>query len=114
MMESQVELNNHRLELRSKFAEALPEFMGAESEVLDIAYRDGALNAKMKRLIALGIALRAGCTNCVLSQTKSALDEGATREEVLETLQVVIAISGTTGIAESLRVIKFLEELGIE
>lgn len=116
MMESQVELNNQRLELRSKFAEALPEFMGAESEVLDIAYREGALtlNAKMKRLIALGIALRAGCTNCVLSQTKSALDEGATREEVLETLQVVIAISGTTGIAESLRVIKFLEELGIE
>ena len=113
-MESQVELNNQRLELRSKCAEALPEFIGAESEVLDIAYRDGALNAKMKRLIALGIALGARCTNCVLSQTQGALDAGTTKAEIFETLQVVVAISGTTGIAESLRVIKFLEELGIE
>jgi len=113
MMESQVELNNQRLELRNKFAEILPEFMGAESEVVDIAYRDGALNARMKRLIALGIALRAGCTNCILSQTKSALDEGATKAEILETLQVVVAMSGTPGVGESLRVLKFLEELGI-
>jgi AhpD family alkylhydroperoxidase len=114
IMENQVELNSERLELRAKLKDALPDFMAAESGVLDIAYSNGALSAKIKRLMALAVALRAGCTNCILSQTTSALDEGATREEILETLQVVIAISGTTGIAESLRVIKLLEELGIE
>ena len=113
MMESQLELNNERIRLREAFAKALPEFMGAESAVLDMAYKGGVLSAKMKRLIALGIALRARCANCVLSQTQGALDAGATKGEILETLQVVVAMSGTTGIAESLRVIRFLEELGM-
>jgi AhpD family alkylhydroperoxidase len=113
LMESQVELNRERLRLRGKFSDTLPEFMGAESAMLDLAYRDGELSAKMKRLIALGIALRARCANCVLSQTQGALDAGATKGEILETLQVVVAMSGTTGIAESLRVIRFLEELGM-
>jgi alkylhydroperoxidase/carboxymuconolactone decarboxylase family protein YurZ len=40
------------------------------------------------------------------------VEEGATRDEIMETLQVLVAMGGTTGIAESLRVIKFLDELG--
>jgi AhpD family alkylhydroperoxidase len=62
--------------------------------------------------MALAIALGAGCTNCILMQANQALEEGATKEEVLETLAVVASIRGTTGIAESLRVIKLLDELG--
>jgi len=50
---------------------------------------------------------------CSLSQTQGALDAGATKGEILETLQVAVAMSGTPGIAESLRVIRYLEELGI-
>ncbi|GEM_PF-4909270 len=45
-------------------------------------------------------------------RTKGVLQQGATREEILETLQVVISIRGTTGVGESLRVVQFLEELG--
>jgi len=41
-----------------------------------------------------------------------ALDAGATREEILETLSVVVSMRGTTGIAESLRVVKLLDEMG--
>jgi alkylhydroperoxidase/carboxymuconolactone decarboxylase family protein YurZ len=41
-----------------------------------------------------------------------ALDAGATKEEILEAVSVNLAMSGTTGVAESLRVIKLLEELG--
>lgn len=70
------------------------------------------MSRKVKRLIALAAAFRVGCTNWFLSQTENALKEGATKEEILETLQVLIAMSGTTGVAESLRVIKFLDETG--
>ncbi len=112
-MESQVELNQQRIRLRDMFGEAVPEFMAAETAMLNIAYRDGELKAKTKRLIALGIALKAGCVNCILSQTQSALDAGATKGEVLETLQVAVAMNGTPGIGESLRVVKYLEELGM-
>ena len=73
---------------------------------------EGALSTKVKRLIAMAVALKVGCTNCILAQTERTLAEGATKDEILETLQVLVAMGGTTGIAESLRVIKFLDELG--
>lgn len=41
-----------------------------------------------------------------------ALNAGASTDEILETLAVEVSMSGTTGVAESLRVIKLLEELG--
>jgi len=41
-----------------------------------------------------------------------ALEAGATKDEILETISVNVAMSGTTGIAESLRVLKLLDELG--
>lgn len=111
-MENQTQLNAERIELLCKFREAVPEFMAAEAKVIEVAYKEGALSSKVKRLIALAAALKVGCTNCILAQTEKALDEGATRNEILETLQVLIAIGGTTGIAESLRVVKFLDEMG--
>jgi AhpD family alkylhydroperoxidase len=111
-MESQVKLNNDRLELLGKLKQALPEIVDAEWRVLDIVYQDGALSGRIKRLIALGIALRAGCTNCILAQTKQALDAGASTGEILEVVAVELAMSGTTGVAESLRVIRLLDELG--
>jgi len=111
-MENQVELNDERMQLLEKFGQVLPDLMAAEYATLDVVYRDGALSTKVKRLIALAIALRAECTNCILSQTMRALEAGASREEILETLSVEVAMSGTTGIAESLRVVKLLDELG--
>ena len=111
-MESQIELNNERIELLDKFKQALPDLMASQHTMLDIVYDDGALSAKFKRLISLAIALRAGCTNCILAQTKRALEAGATKDELLETLSVEVAMSGSTGVAESLRVVKLLDELG--
>ena len=111
-MESQLELNNKRKQLLEKFKQALPDLMDAQSDVGNVVYKDGALTTKVKRLIALAIALRVGCTNCILAQTERALKAGATKDELLETLSVEVAMSGTTGIAESLRVLKLLEELG--
>ncbi|TET67949.1 MAG: carboxymuconolactone decarboxylase family protein [Dehalococcoidia bacterium] len=111
-MESQIELNEERLKLIDKFKQSLPDLMVPESAVWDVVYKDGALSKKVKRLIALAIALRAECTNCILAQTMRALEAGATKEEILETIAVEVVMSGTTGIAASLRVIKLLDELG--
>jgi len=111
-VESQLQLNEERLRLLDRLKQLSPDLTGAEWNVLDIVYKDGALSRKVKRLLALGIALHAGCTNCILAQTKQALDAGATKDEILETISVEVAMSGTTGIGESLRVIKLLDELG--
>jgi len=111
-MESQVQLNEERTQLVGKLKDQVPDFMAAEFGVIGAAYKDGALSGKVKRLMSMAIALGVGCTNCILAQTDNALKAGATKEEILEAIQVVTSMRGTTGIAESLRVIKFLDELG--
>jgi AhpD family alkylhydroperoxidase len=111
-MESQIQLNEERAQLVGKLKDQVPDFMAAEFGLIGAAYKDGALSGKIKRLMSMAIALGAGCTNCILAQTDNALKAGATKEEILEAIQVVISMRGTTGVAESVRVIKFLDELG--
>jgi AhpD family alkylhydroperoxidase len=112
MIESQVELNENRKKNLGKFAEQLPEVFKQVRAQTSEVYRDGALSAKVKRLMAMAIALGAGCRNCITGQTMYALENGATKEEVLEAISVVVSMRGTTGVAESLRVIQLLDELG--
>ena len=113
-MESQSEL----LDDIEKYAvgyneEAQPAIMKAYSSLRDEVYKAGTLSHKIKRLIALGIALRAGCTACILYQTKMALEAGATRDEITEAVSVAVAMAGSTALGWSWRVGRLLEELDI-
>jgi AhpD family alkylhydroperoxidase len=112
MPESQVELNNNRNKQLGLFLESMPDLAIQLGEQINEVYKDGVIGSKTKRLMAMAIALGAGCRNCVLGQAEAALNLGATREDFLETISVVISMRGTTGVAESLRVIQFLDELG--
>jgi len=112
-MENQVEFyDNIIMKYRDKFNEALPNVMKSHTEFTSQVYGDGALPTKMKRLIALGIALRTGCTGCIIAQTKRAVEAGATKEEILEAVAVGIAMGGTPAVGWFWRVIKVLEEMG--
>jgi AhpD family alkylhydroperoxidase len=111
-MENQLEMNKNRIKQRDKFVQLLPGLGEALKGIMTEVYKDGALNRKTKRLMSLAVALGAGCCNCILAQTMNALETGATKEEILETISVVVSMRGTTGVAESLRVIQLLDELG--
>ena len=111
-MESQLEHEKNRVMQRNRIADLMPELMKGMAGVTSEAYRDGALSCKVKRLMALALALGVGCKNCILSQATEALKNGATKEEVLETLSVVVSMRGTTGVGESLRVVQLVDELG--
>jgi AhpD family alkylhydroperoxidase len=110
-MEKQTDLERIRVEHLKKLSAQIPHVLGAYKTVIAEVYKDGALGSKVKRLMSLAIALGAGCRNCILGQTQLALESGATKEEILETISVVISMRGTTGVAESLRVVQFLDEL---
>ena len=49
-----------------------------------------ALDFKTKELVALGVAVAIRCDDCIGFHVKAALDQGASREEVLETLGMAI------------------------
>jgi len=111
-MGSQLELYNEFMQQKEKLEKELPDLMAMERGAWDEAYKDGALSRKVKRLMALAIALRAGCTSCIIGQTIRAIEAGATRDEVVETISVAMVVGGTTGFAEGYRVMKLLDEMG--
>jgi len=113
-MENQSELYTEVVQLVEKLGQELPGLRASQRAMTEEAYKDGALSRKVKRLMALAIGLRASVTPCILVQTKLAIEAGATKGEVLETIGVSMAMSGTSGTAASLRVIKLLEELGTQ
>ena len=55
-MESQVQLNEERIQLRQRLQDQMPEFMEAEFGVIGAAYKDGALSVKIKRLMSMALA----------------------------------------------------------
>ncbi len=112
MVESQLELDKNRVKQRDKFAQLLPDVWGAVRGLTTEVYKHGALSCKVKRLMSLALALGAGCRNCILAQAIYALENGATKDEILDTISVVVNMRGTTGVAESLRVVQLLDELG--
>ena len=64
--------------------------MKAFSTMAQAALAPGALDPKTKELIALGIAVATRCDDCIAFHTKAAVEHGATREEILETLGMAI------------------------
>ena len=76
-------------EIRNLRGEA-PEVMKAFSFLAQSALAQGALDGKTKELIATGISVAIRCDDCIAFHVKAAVQHGATREEVLETLGVAI------------------------
>jgi AhpD family alkylhydroperoxidase len=97
---------------RDEFDKALPATMPLYSAFRKEAYKDGALNRKVKRLIALAVGFQAGCTRCIIGQTRDAVEAGASKEEILEAVSIAVVMGGTAVSAETWRVVKVLKELG--
>lgn len=67
-----------------------PEVMKAFSAIAQAALAPKALDTKTKELIALGISVAIRCDDCIAFHVQAAIERGATREEVLETLGMAI------------------------
>lgn len=67
-----------------------PDVMKSFSAIAQAALRPGALDAKTKELIALGISVAIRCDDCIAFHAKAAVERGATRAEVIETLGMAI------------------------
>ena len=59
-----------------------------------IAMREGALPSKFKELMALAVAVVMRCDGCIAIHMKDAIDAGASKSEMLESLGVAIAMGG--------------------
>jgi AhpD family alkylhydroperoxidase len=70
--------------------EHIPTVFEGYAALSGAAMGDGALDAKTKELIALGIAVAVRCDDCIAFHVKACVEQGATKEEVSETLGMAI------------------------
>lgn len=71
--------------MRKKLAPHIHDAFAAFSERV---FAEGALQTKIKQLIAVGAAHVTQCPYCIRGHTKAALRHGATAEEVMEAVWV--------------------------
>jgi len=110
MLENQTELKNRIHEQANAFRKLSPELWQAKDALTQCAYKNGALSAKTKRLMAMTTAIVQGCRACILYQTETALKLGAGIDEILECIGVAVSLGGTLAEGQATRVIEFLEE----
>lgn len=67
-----------------------PEVMKAFSAMAAAATQAGTLDARTKELIALAISVAIRCDGCVAFHAKAAVQKGATRDEVMETMGMAL------------------------
>ncbi len=87
-------------------------FTEAVSKELDAAFKnlaseimkEGALSSKEKSIIALACAVAVKCEHCIKAHKKSALEAGATTDEILE----AAAVAGQVRLGSGLTFASFL------
>ncbi|SMF56234.1 alkylhydroperoxidase AhpD family core domain-containing protein [Alteromonadaceae bacterium Bs31] len=78
-------------------------------EVEDKVFSDGALNGKHKELMALSISIVTKCEPCMEWHLEQALQNGASDQEIYETIGVAIEMGGGPAAAYARFVIKALD-----
>lgn len=73
---------------------AAPDVVRGFGALFQAVMKEGALAAREKELIALGIGLAVRCDNCIYAHVQKALKAGATREQVLEAAGVAVMMQG--------------------
>lgn len=93
---------------------ALPQTMLAFSGLARAAVAPGALQPRIKELIAIGIAIAARCDGCIGFHVKAALSAGATRDEILETIGMAIYMGAGPSMIYGAETLRALNELTAE
>lgn len=83
-----------------------PEFVKLVQDTRQFAMSDGALPRKTKLLIALALDAAHGTEDGVKSLVRQALDCGATKKEIAETVRVAQYISGVGAVYTAARGLK--------
>lgn len=96
-------------EIMNLMGEMNPELFDHYKKCDDGIQEDGALSAKVKVLMSLAVMASQRCEPCCESQMRSALNHGATKEEIMETMNVIFITSGAPGVAVCKKALGLIE-----
>lgn len=71
---------------------------------------DGAIPVKYRELMSMAVALTTQCGYCIEAHVKNAVDAGATREELAETVFIAAALRAGGAVGNGLMVMRLFDE----
>ena len=90
---------------------AAPKEAAAFLNLKHVAERtDGAIPAKYRELISVAVALTTQCANCIEAHIENAVQAGATREEVAETVFIAAALRAGGAVGTGLMAMRLFEQ----
>jgi AhpD family alkylhydroperoxidase len=81
-----------------------PDTVRGYSVLSGAGAKTGKLDGKTRELIALAVAVTTRCDGCITVHTDAAIKQGATKEEIAETLGVAVALNAGAALVYSARV----------
>ncbi len=72
----------------------LPDTLAAFGQLANATFKEGALDPRTKELIALGIAIAAGCDGCMAWHNAALARLGVSLDEVAEAAGVAVEMGG--------------------
>jgi AhpD family alkylhydroperoxidase len=97
-------------ELMAKLGKDIPATMKGFTDLHHAAVADGAITPKTKELIALGIAISVRCDGCIAFHIHDALEAGASRDEITETIGVSVLMGGGPALMYGVEALEALEQ----
>ena len=76
-------------------------------------FKDGALSAREKALIALAVAHAVQCPYCIDAYSKDSLEKGADLDQMTEALHVAAAIRGGASLVHGVQMREHATKLGM-
>lgn len=96
-----------------RLGQDIPGTMKGFGELHGAAVKEGALEAKTKELIALGIAITVRCDGCISFHVHDALKAGATKAEIGETVGVAIMMGGGPSVVYGIEAMQALAQFEV-
>ncbi len=100
-MENQSLFPKSSKELAEKRVALAPEAMKAWSHFSNTVFKEGALTEKTKQLIAVAVAHVTQCPYCIRSHTKTAMQKGASKQEIMEAIWVAAEMRSGAAVAHA-------------
>jgi AhpD family alkylhydroperoxidase len=92
-----IELRNQLEERLAQLGKEIPGPMTGFARLHRKGVEEGALSSKVKELMALAISIVVGCEGCIAYHVHDAIQAGANRSELLETVGVGLFMGGGPG-----------------
>jgi AhpD family alkylhydroperoxidase len=93
------------------YRKAAPETAQAFSGLAAAATKDGPVSPKTKELMAVAIGIALRCQGCVGFHTQAAIRLGATREEIIETINLAVYMGGGPSYVYGAEALKAFDQL---